>query len=92
MVGYIIPKGEKTVKGSRIYNAKGAFRQAKDGCMNNARLLVGYGAKAVGLSLDLELIDLTDASLSLENEDYTITVTSKNPGAIGKAFFDLMDV
>jgi len=80
------------MKATRIYNAKGSFKKAKDGCMNNARLLVGYGAKATGLSLDLENISLTNTSLLLENEDYTITVTSKNPGAIGKAFFDLMDV
>jgi len=80
------------MQGTRIYNASRSFGNAKDGTMNNARLEVGYGAKAVGLSMELELIDLTDTCLLLENEDYTINVTSKNPGAIGKAFFDMMDV
>ncbi len=53
------------MKGTRIYNAKGSFKKAKDGCMDNARLLVGYGAKATGLSLDLENISLTNTSLLL---------------------------
>lgn len=78
--------------GTRLFNARGSFGKAAEGDLHHARLVFGLGKKAVGLSMELDCSVMGNKEVTLRNDDYTITVTSKKPGAIGKAFFDVFEL
>lgn len=79
------------MKATRLYNASGTFAGVQ-GDLSNARLAFGVGRKTVGLDLDVENASMDNKAVRFVNEDFTITVTSKKPGAVGRVFYDLFEV
>jgi len=75
---------------TRLFNADKVMDQ--DGKeLYNAQLAVGLGKKAVGIAMDLQGAEMGSDLAVFTNEDFTITVTSKKAGAVGRVFFDLFE-
>lgn len=78
------------MKGTRMYDAAGTFAGVQ-GDLSNAQLAFGLGRKTLGLALDVENAIMDSDAVRFVNDDFTITVTSEKPGAVGRMFYDLFE-
>jgi len=80
-------RNSKMYEPSMVFEPQGAHKD-----YSVVELACGLGKHTVGLALqELEQAEMGNNQVIFGNDDFTITITARNSGAIGRVFYDLFE-